>query len=73
MRRLFIALLLLAAIRPLPVAAQDGNVLFPITLIEKRLISDTMVVLDARGSRAQGDRTQRVVLTYPDSSVMLRT
>jgi hypothetical protein len=78
---LALALALLRAVAPalaLPTLAaaqqattRDANVLFPIPVIEQRMRFDSLVVIDVRGSRAEGDRTQRVVLTYPDSSTML--
>jgi len=51
--------------------AQDGNYLIAIDSIETRLRSGQLNVVDNRGSRAQGDRTQRIVLSYPDGNSLL--
>ena len=53
------------------VQAQDANINYPIALIEQRLARDTFKILDLRGSRRPGDRTQRVTVSFPDSSVMI--
>lgn len=65
------SLLAFSAVFATQARAQDANVLFPISVIEHRLRDEPLVVLDVRGSRMAEDRTQRVVLTYPDSSVMI--
>ena len=51
--------------------AQDSNMVYPVSLIEQRLQRDSFRVLDVRGSRRVGDRTQRVTIAFPDSSVMI--
>lgn len=53
------------------VRAQDANILFPIPVIEQRLRDEPLNVVDVRGSRMANDRTQRVVLGYPDSTTMV--
>jgi hypothetical protein len=54
-----------------PAAAQDFNFILPIPEIEQRLRDHHFQIVDNRGSRAPGDRTQRVVLTFEDSVVLL--
>jgi hypothetical protein len=71
MRRLLMLLGVLLVALPAGLAGQDGNILMPIDSIERRLREDTLIIRDWRGSRMAQDRTQRVVLSYPDSSVML--
>jgi hypothetical protein len=67
------ALWLALALSPLVVAAgaagQDAHFLFSIPEIEDRL-RGPFEVHDWRGSRAEGDRTQRVVLSFEDEAVM---
>jgi hypothetical protein len=68
-------LALLAAIlvsaAPTPAAAQDFNFVRPIPEIEQRLRDHYFQIIDNVGSRAPGDRTQRVVLTFEDSVILL--
>ncbi|MGH7504423.1 MAG: hypothetical protein ACRELX_02180 [Longimicrobiales bacterium] len=74
MHRAFAALLpMVLATSALPAHAgtQTGNILMPVDTIERRLRQDTLLIRDWRGSRMEQDRTQRVLLAYPDSSVML--
>jgi len=52
-------------------AAQDGNYIMRVDSIEARLASGPLNLIDFRGSRAQGDRTQRVTIMFPDSVVMV--
>ncbi|HSJ24903.1 MAG TPA: hypothetical protein VK929_09565 [Longimicrobiales bacterium] len=54
-----------------PAMAQDLNFLFPVSEIQERLTVRPFTVADWRGSRADGDRTSRVTLSYDDGSVML--
>jgi hypothetical protein len=56
---------------PLAAAAQDANYLLPIDSIESLLRFGPLDVIDYRGSRAPGDRTQRVALSYDDGVTML--
>jgi hypothetical protein len=56
---------------PAPAAAQDANFLLPIPEIEERLRSSDFRIIDWRGARAQGDRTQRAVLGFDDDSTVL--
>jgi hypothetical protein len=51
--------------------AQDSNIVYPIKLVEQRLTRDTFRVLEVRGSRRVGDRTQRVTISFSDTSVMI--
>jgi hypothetical protein len=53
------------------VHAQDGNYLIAIDSIEARLRSGQLNVIDHRGSRAQGDRTMRITLSYPDETTLI--
>lgn len=68
LRQVTLAVLLLL---PLAAAAQDTNILYPIPLIEQRLETHPFEILDRRGSRKPDDRTQRVTMGFPDSSVMI--
>lgn len=52
-------------------AAQDANYIIPIDSIEARLRTGPLEIIDYRGARAAGDRTQRVALEYPDGSTMV--
>lgn len=63
--------LLLPAAIATPAVAQDFNIIYPIPLVEQRLREEPLTVLTLTGSRKPEDRTQRVTLVYPDSSVML--
>lgn len=65
-----VSLAFIAVLAP-QVSAQDANVLFPVSVIEQRLRDEPLNVVDVRGSRMTNDRTQRVVLGYPDSSTMV--
>jgi hypothetical protein len=56
---------------PIPLCAQDGNILHPIDVLERRLRDDTLDIRDWRGSRMEQDRTQRVVLAYPGDSILI--
>src|SRR5687768_12661668 len=64
-------LFLLALTLAVPARAQDGNVLLPISTIEKLLRNDSINIFDMRGSRFEDDRTQRVLLGFPDSTLLL--
>jgi hypothetical protein len=50
-------------------AAQDGNYLMRPDSLERRLRLAPLNLIDYRGSRAPGDRTQRITLMFADSSV----
>ncbi len=50
--------------------SQDANVLLPVDTIEARFETGPLSVVSVRDTRFDGDRTQRVTLEYPDSSVM---
>jgi hypothetical protein len=54
-----------------PVLAQDANFLLRPDSIEVRLRDGPLQVVDARGSRAEGDRTQRITLAFEDGSVLV--
>lgn len=62
-----VSLLLTAA----SVQAQDGNVLYPVSVIEAHLRSEPFKIADMRGSRFETDRTQRVALSFNDTTMML--
>ena len=68
LRRHVPLLLLLAAIQP--AAAQDANFLKPIPVIEQYLRAPDLRILGWRGSRMAEDRTQHVVLAFPDSALI---
>jgi hypothetical protein len=73
-RTLRLALVLCAApaAAPAPATAQQYyNIMHPADEIELRLKSRPFTVVDWRGSRAEGDRTQRVLLSFEDSVIML--
>jgi hypothetical protein len=73
-RALRLALVLCAApaAAPAPATAQQYyNILHPAAEIEQRLKSRPFTIVDWRGSRAEGDRTQRVLLSFEDSVIML--
>jgi hypothetical protein len=62
----------LAALLHAPVAAaQDANVILPVAEIESRLRDRPFQILDWRGSRREDDRTQRAVLAFEDSVVVI--
>lgn len=65
-----LAAVLTTAMAPAVAASQDINFIFPIQEIEERLRDRPLQVADWRGSRMEGDRTQRVLLEYDDGSVM---
>ena len=48
-------------------APLQAQILYPVAVIEKRMREEPLVVESVRGSRMEVDRTQRVVLDYPDS------
>lgn len=61
----------LASVGLVPAAAQDANILLPVDSIE-RVLRLAPIHLEHRvGSRFEGDRTQRVVLLFEDSTVMM--
>jgi hypothetical protein len=64
----FAAAVLVAAA---PLRAQDGNILFPVAVIESHLRSEPFQIVDMRGSRFETDRTQRVALSFNDTTMML--
>ncbi|MGQ0561788.1 MAG: hypothetical protein ACT443_07945 [Gemmatimonadota bacterium] len=51
--------------------AQDGNIMLPISAIEAHLRADSFELVDMRGSRFETDRTQRVLLRFNDSTLLL--
>lgn len=63
--------LLLAAGTAAPSAAQDGNIIEPVEVIERRLLHDSFEVVDFRGSRMEGDRTNRAALSFEDGTMMV--
>jgi hypothetical protein len=50
---------------------QDANIVYPVKVVEQRMMRDTFRIIDVRGSRRVGDRTQRVTIAFPDSMVMI--
>lgn len=60
----------LALAFPAGLVAQDANFVLPIPEIEEHLRDLPFEILDWRGSRAPGDRTQHVVLRFEDDSVL---
>ncbi len=68
---LWTALLATALAPTAPAAGQDVNFVLPIPDIEVHLRDMSFEVLEWRGSRMPGDRTQQVVLKYEDDSVLL--
>jgi hypothetical protein len=64
-------LLMLVVGAALRAAAQDSNIVLPIALIERNLTAEHFELRDRRDTRFEGDRTQRVVLIYPDSNAMM--
>jgi hypothetical protein len=70
--RLALALCAAPAAAPAPATAQQYyNILHPADEIEQRLERRPFTVVDWRGSRAEGDRTQRVLVSFEDSVIML--
>jgi hypothetical protein len=67
--RLTVAIGLVASATP-ALQAQDVNIMLPIPSIEQKLGRDTFKILNIRGSRRPNDRTQRVVLSFDDSTAM---
>lgn len=50
---------------------QDSNITFTTSQIEQKLKNDSLNIADMRGSRWESDRTQRVVLQFLDSTMMM--
>ena len=67
MRAMLAALLLWSA----PAAAQDGNILERAAVIEAMLAGESFDILDQRGSRFEGDRTNRAALSFADGTMMV--
>lgn len=55
---------------PAGAGAQDAHIMAPADSVERRLRHEVIEILDERGSRFEGDRTSRVVLTFPDGELM---
>ncbi|HUE77065.1 MAG TPA: hypothetical protein VMM83_03920 [Longimicrobiales bacterium] len=69
-RPLWLALAMLAL--PIaPASAQDGNIMEAVETIERKMLDGLFEVVDTRGSRFQGDRTDRAALQFEDGSMML--
>ncbi len=60
-----------ASLAAAPAAAQDANFLFPPDVVEARLHDTQLRIIDARGSRAPGDRTMRVALDLGGDTTLL--
>lgn len=56
---------------PAAATGQDINFTLPVAEIESRLRDQVFAIVDWRGSRAPGDRTHRVALSYPDDVVLV--
>lgn len=69
-RSLAFVLAVLAA-APLGLAAQGGNFLMPMPRIEALLRDSSFQVIDARGARAEGDRTSRVGMQFAEDVIMI--
>lgn len=67
----FVAAAILLAPVAIPALGQDANVLYPPAEIEERLRSGRFEIVDLRGSRMEGDRTQRVALRFEDGETLL--
>ena len=67
---IIVALAAGSAVAPEAVAAQDSHIMAPVDSIERLLRHQAFEILDERGSRFEGDRTSRVVLTFPDQSLI---
>ena len=65
--RLLVTALLLAA----PARAQDIHVLHRVDSLESWLRHRPFEIIDFRGSRGEGDRTQRAAIQFPDNLVIL--
>lgn len=71
-RRLQLLLVAIAILGAAPAArAQDGNVMYAVAEIEKRMRESPFEIHGREGSRFEGDRTQRVTLMFPDSVMMM--
>jgi hypothetical protein len=70
LRKLLFAAALAFCLAP-PARAQDSNITFPISEIEQKLKNDSLDIEDMRGSRWESDRTNRVVLQFLDSTLMM--
>lgn len=65
-----LAALLLVAGLPRTGAAQS-NILHPPDSIEKKLARDSFEIVDRRGSRFEGDRTDRVAMAFADGTMLV--
>lgn len=70
-RRTLLPPLVLAAALAVPAAGQDANIMLPVDSIERLLTEAPFEIVDLRGSRAEGDRTSRATLTFPDGTLLL--
>jgi hypothetical protein len=74
LRAVAVAAVAAAALHGAPsgaVAQQRYNINLPTADIEHRLGKEPFRIIDWRGSRAEGDRTQRTLLLFEDSTLML--
>jgi hypothetical protein len=72
--RLAAASLLLGSIAfalPAPAGAQTQNIPLPVAEVESRLATQPFTIIDWRGSRAEGDRTQRIAMLFEDSALVI--
>jgi hypothetical protein len=56
---------------PAPAVAQTYNIPLPVAEVEARLATQPFTILDWRGSRAEGDRTQRIAMLFEDSALVI--
>lgn len=57
---------------PAVASAQDYfNIMLPAAEVERRLKEEPFRIVDWRGSRAAGDRTSRVSMTFPDDTMIV--
>lgn len=71
-KRLLIgAVVALCAAGAAPLRAQSYNFIHPMEVIERTLRAENPLIVNWRGSRAEGDRTSRVTLAIEDSAVLV--
>jgi hypothetical protein len=54
-----------------PAASQDSNIPFHVDSIEYRLLTEHFDVATREGSRFEGDRTQRMIINFPDQTAYM--
>jgi hypothetical protein len=72
LRLLAITVLLVSTgLQPGPAAAQSFNIQHSIAELERRMQDEPFRIIDWRGSRAEGDRTQRVTMSFVDDFLIV--